>query len=407
MAVSLVSTGVQFPDSTIQTTAAAAAPSATVKGAVIITNGTVWSPGTPLNGLVTLGSNNVFTTAFTSAVSAFPQAYQGSVTLTSCFYSSYYNGWFGMIGAVQNVTSYNRVPAFSPDGLTWNPIFFSSVPQSGPFNYSAGGGVNCLGVNDSNGTLYIMTGYNGDSYIYYSTNLGSTWTQSMFVGTNYYYSYTQAPTFRYINTGTASTSRSVFTVGNSTNGIVCYAAGNSNTFAAAASPTIYPNNTTSYQLPANVCTYGSLLGFRSGTNVFSIYNAATDTVGAEYFGTLGIDTSASIYTPMAISTSYWMARYASQGYVAYGTISGGTPIVGGAVLLPRFTNATYEPRILGCVYDGTRWMAITDQGMFYTTNASPGSGWTRAGVNLGNVNFPDTTYGNNLMVINQRDALYS
>jgi hypothetical protein len=393
MAVSLVSTGLQFPDSTIQTTAASAAPTATAKGAVILTTSPSWtsSGASNYNSQAVLGSNNVFTTPLTAGFSSYLQAYPGITYITSAFYSSYYNGWFGMSGG----TNYNKVPLFSPNGLSWVPVFFTYIAARAPFT-----SIVCIGVNDSNGTLYIMT----DAGIYYSTNQGSTWTTSVTFTNNYAY-VAGPPSFRYINTGTASTSKSVFTAGYYGTAYVFTAAGNSNTFASVSLGSRgYSSSTT---LIANVAGYGALMYYRHGFSDFMLYSATSNTLGGNYFSTLDLYRYDGYTTPVAISSSYWIGAATTQGYLAYGTISGVTPNAGSSVLLPKFPNASEDPRIQACVYDGTRWMVMTEQGMYYSTAANPSSGWTRAQFNLGTVFFPDTTGVGAYYTAFQRDPLNS
>ena len=383
MAVSLVSTGVQFPDATIQTTAASGGSGARSKGSIVF-----WYGGSNSSYYPVKAVDNLFTTPVTTSI----QSNNTQYFLSCVSYSSYYGGWFGLIGNVANVTSTANQPVFSPDGLSWSEI----INFRDPINNAPGNvGIVGIGANDADGRIYIM---NGNGSIQVSSDNGTTWTAATGSTPNYNYNNGIYVGFRYLNSGTASTSKSVFYTGNNavTSGFAVAAAGNSNAF------TVYTYN---FSAPASgapivVTTYGTTSCFKSGDAI--CFYRGTDNATSLVNATSSLNIIYTGNARLAFNASFWCAPNTTSNFISYGSMSGITPVYSGAVSLPAYAGSA-SVVIAQCVYDGTRWMAITNQGLFYTTNANPSTGWTRAPVNLGTVLPANNNYGRTY--IDQRDII--
>lgn len=222
MAVSLVSTGVQFPDSTIQTTAASGVPNMATNGSTIINlfnTGQLWANGS--NAGTIFGTTNINTTA-PSVVWQNPELQANmwyNPGASAAFYSQSGYGWNGsglgiswprlqydfytnryVITLFAASGSNNSIMNwYSEDGgITWIQFQNSSVASTSQFipafnNYT---GARVATVN-SYGSTIINTYSAANAY---NANASATVTYS----TNY--SATTGPV-TFIDTGTQSTSR--------------------------------------------------------------------------------------------------------------------------------------------------------------------------------------------------------
>lgn len=167
MATSLVSTGVQFPDATIQTTAAAGTPGATAQYSMV--------------GPSSLGSGmalafNVSDLASGSLNTSFMGLYaSGSGTqrsILSPFWSSYYSCWFGLL-ATTAASVYGV--GISKNGFDWRPISVNLGTALGGVTLTPNGqsGMPVIAVDDSNGRIFVMY-YTAPSIIVAYSSLTST-----------------------------------------------------------------------------------------------------------------------------------------------------------------------------------------------------------------------------------------
>lgn len=249
MATSLVSTGVQFPDATIQTTAATGSPSMATNGSTILMNFNYgqWAYGSGSGNL--FGSANISTTA-PSLILGSPEInnnlWYNPGSGSSCYVYSgndwNANGYYGQYGRLQYdfytnrfVTtiatvnagsSYTSMNLYSTDGVNWVPfqwaanVVSSAIKVSAFNNYT---GARVVTYVSSGGwysnnirTFNAANAYNDDS---------NTYTD--YSPSNSGYSY--APSF--IDTGTQSTSK--FFVANVNSGasslVMCSRAANNDT----------------------------------------------------------------------------------------------------------------------------------------------------------------------------------
>ena len=176
MATSLVSTGVQFPDSTIQTTAAVPAPGATAQYSVVASDATTYST-------VAFNPTDISIGRFTTQRLPVNTG-NNNIAAGAPFWSSYYSKWF----AIMNVNGSNNGIFASSDGLSWNCIL-SDIDS--PVGTSAGtistynnSGQPLLAVDDSNGRFALArTDGSNNLYVYFSdtggsSTLATSWTQT-------------------------------------------------------------------------------------------------------------------------------------------------------------------------------------------------------------------------------------
>jgi hypothetical protein len=179
MATSLVSTGVQFPDATIQTSAAVSPPGATARYSVV--GRSVNEYGAVATTISNLAAGNVSVNNFLGVYTNGAGQYR---TLGAPFWSSYYSRWFVIMLSNNNTT--NGIFS-STNGLDWSqviPDLASAIGISASFvNTSSGAGAAALAVDESNGRfffLYANTSSNSCNVAYSSltstNNLTGNWT---------------------------------------------------------------------------------------------------------------------------------------------------------------------------------------------------------------------------------------
>lgn len=149
MATSLVSTGVQFPDATTQTTAATLPPGATTQYSLI----ECFSSDPYL-----IIPTDLATGAFTAGT--FPKTQTNYLANTGvCVWSSFYNLWF-------TLTPYDNSASIvslfsSANGVTWrllilNVYNLSQPPTAGSASASNGFGGPSIAVDETNGRFFIV-----------------------------------------------------------------------------------------------------------------------------------------------------------------------------------------------------------------------------------------------------------
>ena len=178
MATSLVSTGVQFPDATIQTTAAASPPGATSQYSVV---------GRAISGV---GITQSFTISSLAAGTVYANSSNGLYgsgagsqrVIYSPFWSKYYSSWFCLMES----TSASVYGLFkSTDGIDWVLIVANIANATGLTISTAGlAGMAVITVDDSNGRFFIMGKESSQIVISYSSltssqALNGNWTRSV------------------------------------------------------------------------------------------------------------------------------------------------------------------------------------------------------------------------------------
>lgn len=174
MATSLVSTGVQFPDATIQTSAAASTPGATSQYSIVgrSQTGAASTTAFTISGLASgLTYNNNFNGIPASGVTG--------RSFGSIFWSSYYSCWVAL--GLSNSTLLGIF--VSKDGLSWRCILEGLTTYVGGATVNLQGefGMPILAVDDSNGRFFVMVFNGSDIIIRYSsivatTPLAANWT---------------------------------------------------------------------------------------------------------------------------------------------------------------------------------------------------------------------------------------
>jgi hypothetical protein len=372
-------------------------------GNVLTSNGTTWTSAAPTGGgggatskgsllfysarlvpdannrafLTTYASDNVFTTPFKPNTQLLFFNTSSTYTLSCVSFSSFYNCYFAI---TRLSTGSTPIPMTSKDGLGWSPVIswqnlvdFGSQEPLG------------IGVNDSNGNIYVIT----NSGMWFSTNGGTTFTENANGYNGNFPPSNTSPvvSFRYLNSGTASTSRALFIFNNGNNELALFSlAGN-----AAASGLwsyqigltgVFPDGTYN----PTIGTYGSKMAYlfvNSSSTGFICYEATTNTfsANANIASTLGIANMASTGGAgyfIALNNSFWIAPSSNTNQLSYGSVSGTSLAFVGSVSLSN------SRRVNTCLYDNTRWLAITSTGLWASTQANPSSGWAKVGTpNLG------------------------
>ena len=170
MATSLVSTGVQFPDATIQTTAAGGPPGATTQWSVVGAgyqddySELSFTPSSLASGIIY--SNN-FNGVYQTNAGAYKRFF-------APFWSSFYSAWF-CLSFINGGNNTEIGIMTSKDGLSWRVFVRSiySATSSGitstyiqPYGNDQG---SLLAVDDSNGRFFYMYSNGTNTYVAYSS----------------------------------------------------------------------------------------------------------------------------------------------------------------------------------------------------------------------------------------------
>jgi hypothetical protein len=395
MATSLVSTGVQFPDATIQTTAATGSPNLATNGSTIMMNqiNNLYAYGSGAGSLY--GSANISTTApalivenpeinnnlWTSPggyfINYIESGYNWNATgnYGQCCrmqYDFYTNRFVMTLRLQQNGgSSFSSVNVYSTDGINWVPFEYSasyinSSLQVSAFNNYTGAKVSTY-ISSNNGwytapirTFTAAYAYNADANTYtdYYPSIGG-------------YSNNQ-PAF--IDTGTQSTSQFFATAVNSGSSqmVICSRAGNND--AGSFSEYYMGNyNQTSrvIGMAAEIMCYSYNKGVLYSTNMGGSWNNYN-------FGNNVDGTAASQYwQQMAWNGSYWLGTNSNNyNRIQSKAMGSGTSWQ----VLTNMSSFAYTNRYV----DGVAWnptlgfWIISKGGLLYTnTSTDPNSGsWT-------------------------------
>lgn len=155
MATSLVSTGVQFPDSTIQTTAASGSPGASGVGSGVARGNRGLLIGMPASSLYTLANNNIVSSILDMDAG---NNYPISGTNNPC-YSNYYNSWVTAAPRGSDSTNNKYVNLYlSNTSEGWRVAQEFLIQDSGVTTYqqssSQMAGPMCA-IDESNGRYFV------------------------------------------------------------------------------------------------------------------------------------------------------------------------------------------------------------------------------------------------------------
>jgi hypothetical protein len=365
MATSLVSTGVQFPDSTIQTTAAATALGATTQYSIV--GATTYNPyfattTTPTNMAAGLAGTN-----FLGFYDAGTSTNQRSVGTPK--WSSYYQLWYTMMYANSSSTAGIWM---SKDGLQWYCIVPDMSASTGINNVSyvptTVNWNNGLVIDDSNGRIFFFYRQNSNFTLRYAytnltgaanTNIAQTTAWTLVNTTGYCEVFFGA---QYVKQSSTATSGIVAMCGGSTDGLF-------RVYTVSAGATAYAltftGNTYAYNAP---CRWtweenGKIWGTREGTGG-SIYNSG----GSILTGWSELSTSFAITTNTGCTVGNGYLVFINGNNIYYST--------GGA-----FNGVTVGSGLKNVIYNGSVFIAYSDSttgGVWASTNNTPLS-WTLYG----------------------------
>lgn len=387
MAVSLVSTGVQFPDSTIQTTAVSGTPSMSANGSTIITqtNTNLWAYGS--NTGTYTGTTNITTTApatiwqspevranmwYSPGGSASMVSRSGDGWNATGDYSSgwprllydYYTNRFVATLYVTSGGSNSIMNWYSDDGCsTWYPFLNSNFQQSSylwlpSFNPYTGARVSTRSNYASSelNTYSAANAYNMDA---------SASQSSSTVG--------QAGPPSFIDTGTQSTSK-FFVMGRDSGASQGYMYSRTANNDSGTWTDYYFGNKNQMSrvigMPVEImcCSYNNGICYSTDMGGgWNFYNFGSNVIGTS---------SDKFYKHMAWNGSYWLGTTNTNNYRLV------TKVMGSGTSWTELTNLS-TPGITdwaGVAWNPTLacWIIIKYNGAVYTnTSSNPNSGtWT-------------------------------
>lgn len=373
MATSLISTGVQFPDSSIQTSAAAAPAGATSVGGAIFNTGGYAQMGYGANddavasGKWTVLPAQPFTQSGTISIG-------GQISSYAPFYSTFYGGWITIMTINVSTPTQNWI-CLSTNGISWTPIMRMVTSD---FDPNSGGGSFVdqspidkrppVAVDESNGRIFAVYGHNNLIRLVHQTTIGavdSTWNSGNVIA-NGGYQQPRMASFQYVNMGGVTAN----------SGIVCMfkTYGSGTTIRTVAAGGVSTDATTRFtgSGPANNNYGGALAWSYAGLKAMGI---ATGTSGACSVSTNINQSWTAISTlpvqpdgnennahGVAMSSSYNAWVHNGRTSLYYSTTFGSWTNTGSLGI----------GEIAAICHNGTRWIALTNTGLVYTSsNATP------------------------------------
>jgi hypothetical protein len=357
MAVSLVSTGVQFPDATIQTTAAGGTPGATTQYSLI--------QGVSSDPLL-IKPADLATGGFTTGT--FQKTATNYIANTGVpVWSSFYNLWFTLT-PYDNTASVVSLFA-SANGVTWRMVFLNiynltQAPTAGAASGNNGFGGASMAVDETNGRMFFVF---RDS----SSNLRVLYSN---------------PASIEVITGWTST---IILAGATSTNCIAYV---KMATTGASGMVIYGFDNVNYNFNIITCSAGTT----TFTNRFtsSSPNIYTGTIKFEESGRIAVYFNAQariLYTTSGNITTGW-AQNTNIGSTApsdrLGDVGGGYFVslyntreimysTTGAGTWTRVVLSTGDNQIKSVVFMGTFWAAFTNTGTVYTTaTTNPSLTWT-------------------------------
>ena len=385
MATSLVSTGVQFPDSTIQTTAATAVTpaGATVAGGMIMV-----SRGGPFIGYA--ADPTVSNTRNWTFLAAQPSSNSGTVSFTTGgnytpIYSSYYGGWLTVMSVnLQTNTSQDWI-CFSKTGIYWVPLLRAPVDAilTGYNLTTLSNRQAPIAVDESNGRIWTLCDYQSVYQIrgVYQTTIGAFgptagWTA---LGTSIWSgsAYSQQPvanSFAYVDMGGVTANSGIVTSGKS------YVTGHQVYVCAAGTTTFTNRYTQSGGYPTSNDYEGTMVWNYAGQKAAAFCKADVSPYPGPAYVSGNVNqtwTQAANFTASNyFNTSYRGAAAMSSSYNVYAY--NGTTLFYSTSYSGWTSTSPGVGTIESLTHNGTYWILRTTQGMYYSSSATP-TGWTACG----------------------------
>lgn len=390
MPTSLVSTGVQFPDSTIQTTAATGSPNYNQVGTTIIwaaSNSGSFPIG--ITGAVGMrwASSNILTTRptqiATPPVEMVLHMNANSVSTSSSTSGNFVAATTGAESALSNTTNYNTRPKLVKDGFTGRYLLTPARLDWGSYSSSA---------------TYYTTGWTSDFVNWQGFDNGNVTTSPEVSAFNHY---TGTRIYLYPTTSSYNFYRAVANI--------------------AYNQTASPTNTLSALTITGTTPIVSNLGFLdTGTQGTSrLYVMAGPQAGVSYF-MYSTDDGIN-WTSVAVSTGNNFGRivgstaeimfYAYNNGIrrstdlgnTWGSYNFGDNVSG--------TSVSWYP--YSVAWDGTTWLAVGNNSYLVTKAMGSGTSWTQltnTGAFYSSGNFHSVAYNPTLsawLAIDGRGGLYS
>jgi hypothetical protein len=375
MATSLVSTGVQFPDATIQTTAAGGTPGATAQWSVVgqgFQNTYSEIAFTPSS----LASGIIYSTNFNGVYETGAGAYR---QFFAPFWSSFYSAWF-CLAFINGGNNTNIGIMTSKDGLSWR-VFVPSIytatgngitsPYINPYGNDQG---SVLAVDDSNGRFFYMYSDGSNTYVAYSSITSTVSIQTSGWTVNQNIVAAQYPnTIRYCKMSTTAASGIVLTTVSSNNMRVYTCPAGGTTFTSRVNVAANGNGG-----PLNYYENGYIcLPCRSSNTV--IYNLSGD-----------ISTGWTSNTSIATSPEN-VATTTANGYLTYTSGGGLFWSTNGTTWTLQLVGASSS--LFGVIYTGSVWVAWNNQATYVSSTGAVNSTWSMYSGGANNNRFiPITTY---------------
>lgn len=403
MPTSLVSTGVQFPDSTIQTTAATGSPSFTTAGttlAFVASESTNFAPAQLSTRGAIYGTNNPLTTDFVRTSPIIPeqqismavQGNQGSGGVynypslyTRSAYAAVggntdyvqrdylvYDGYTGrytmnLSANIGGVSDLLCGTAYTTDFVNWTP-YLNSNPGLAITRYPSA-------FNPYTGTRVYTSVYSStfSYYIYRVTaanayNQTATPTNSIYCDnllSSYGYSNFRCHQVRFVDTGSSGSSYFLASIANgSNNNFICKSTDDGvNWTAYIVSGNNSPGRIVGNNTELLFYTYNqSMLYSTNGGTSWPTFNYGSNTQG----------TSSQYYpTQTAWNGSYWLTLY--DGRANFKAMGSGTSFT----TLTNFPAGVSSTGWYGLAWNNTFgcWLLVDSTGLLYSnTNSNPSSG---------------------------------
>jgi hypothetical protein len=358
MATSLVSTGVQFPDATIQTTAASASPGATGQYSVVygVQQSQLGQVGAfSIANLAAGNIPNQFLGFFQTAISSFR-------SIGAPKWSSYYQQWYTLMASYD---ASSIALFFSPNGLNWRVVIPDLAQTLGitssyvvrETNNSGSG----FAIDDSNGRFFLF--YRDSSnftlrYFYSSiSNTGIPSLSTAWTNVNTGYVCEELNGAQYVKMSSTAASGIVVLAVDSTSTrirvVIVSAGATANSLAYTALGLTNTSNSTKFAYEEN----GKIFVIRRGAST-TIYNASNDIRSGWANLATSVDPSSS------------GGNAVGNGYVCY--ITGSNLYYGtGGAFTAVSVNGGVET-LLNVFYTGSNFLVYgANGGLYISSNNTP------------------------------------
>lgn len=389
MPTSLVSTGVQFPDSTIQTTAASASPGATAVGSIVMMS--MQSSSISYPGMYDAGVNsgiyesNYYIAPYTN-INIGGTLYPANLTSIQTYAASGYNnlntGSANLLPSLvnHNLSGTSNVPTVT--GLVWHRGWEKWVGStvSGRYVvlYVSSNGINWVPINFRTPNFSITTGYPyTPTSVMWNRYSGATtsafgyrsvvtsdyrvlyFTNSTFTDTQIFTSINDVGNGGTIDNGSSNVS--IIFYGKTSTSVGVMSSSNLTSWSALADITGVSGGTYfSFRAP-NVVTNSTaayILQGAGGANVFIATSSGSTGKSDPGLGSgLG---------GIGANDSYILVTGTSAKYSA--NVNSTTP-TWSALTSPPSWGTT-----IGCFWTGAAWIVVTEKGFYVNTNTNPNSG---------------------------------